>query len=92
MNPLTGTEKSYLDAIKQTARGPRPEALGLQRMTLDGREVAVIVQHVIAKDDATFVGFQPLAIVCDPETVERLRDFTGEAPITVNPRDVEGAG
>lgn len=92
MKPLTATEKSYLDTIKLTARGPRPEALSLQRMALDGREVAVIVQQVIDKDSARVVGYQPLAIVCDPETVERLIDYHGEPPISVDPRDVEGAG
>lgn len=92
MKPLTRTEKSHLDAIKQTARGPRPEALALHRMGLDGREVAVIVQQVIDRETARVVGYQPLAIVCDPETAERLVDVDGQPPISVDPRRVEGAG
>lgn len=92
MRPLTDTEKSYLDTIKQTARGPRPEALALRRASLDGREVAVIVQQVIDRGSARVVGYQPLAIVCDPEMVERLVDHRGDPPITVDPRGVEGAG
>lgn len=92
MRPLSASEKSYLDTIKQTARGPRPEALGLQRMTLDGREVAVLVQQVIDKETAELVGYQPLAIICDEATAERLRDHQGRSATFVDPREVEGAG
>ncbi len=91
MNPLTDTEKAYFDTIKSVSRSTRPADLGLNRMTLDGKEVAVVVQSVIDSETAEFVGYQPLAIICDDETAERLRDVEGNASTRVPPDGLEGA-
>lgn len=90
-NPLTPSEKAYFDTIKQVARSPRHEDLKLMRMTLDGRDVGVVVQRIIDGSTAVTRGFQPLAILCDTETVKRLRDPAGEAPESISPDGLEGA-
>lgn len=96
--PLTDTEKAYFDTIKQVTRSARPEDLSLRRMLLTDphvagppRDVAVVVQRIVSSDDASTVGWQPLAMLLDDETATRLRGVDGKAPDSVNPDDVEGA-
>lgn len=89
--PLTDTEKAYFDTIKQVAAGARPRDLALWRMTLDGRDVAVVMQRIINRHDATEAGWQPLAVLLDDDTIERLRTHTGDAFKLADASDVEGA-
>jgi len=91
LNPLTDTEKAYFDTIKQVAQSARPRDLALQRMELDGRDVAVIVQRVIDSETAAEVGWQPLAILIEHETADRLRDPEGRGPRKLDPSGLEGA-
>lgn len=98
--PLTDTEKAYFDTIKQVTRSARPEDLSLRRMMMvdserptitQPRAVAVIVQRVVSSDDATTVGYQPLAMLLDDDDAKRLRDIDGSAPESVNPEGLEGS-
>ena len=91
-NPLTPTEKAYFDTIKQVAKGVRPEDLTLMRMTLDGRDVAVIGQRVIDGRTAEDRGFMPLAMLLDTETIKRLIGPSGERGEVVDADEIEGAG
>lgn len=93
---LTDMEKAYYDTIKQVAQGARPDDLVLQRMafkTPDGvTPVAVISQKIIRAEDATFLGYQPLALLLGEEDVRNLVAPDGSEPEAVNPDEAEGAG
>ena len=92
MRPLTETERAYFDTIRQVATSARPEDLALARMTLDGKEVAVVIQRVVESATADEVGWMPLAILVDDDTAARLRDHTGAAPESHDATGLEGAG
>jgi hypothetical protein len=89
--PLSETEKAYFDTIRQVATSPRPEDIGLHRMTLDGRDVAVVAHRVLDSTTAVLVGYQPLAILIDDETAARLRDADGKPTRPHRPEGLEGA-
>lgn len=89
--PLTPDEKAYFDTIKQVATSARPRDLILMRLTLDGRDVAVVAQRLIDAETAEEVGFMPLALILDEETTKRLRDPSGKPPIAMRPDGLEGA-
>lgn len=88
---LTEWDMAVYDTIRAVASGTRPKDLQLWRMSLDGREVAVIVQRVIDSKTAEEVGFQPLAMVLDHETAKRLRSFDGATPSEISPEGLEGS-
>lgn len=91
MNALTDAEKAYYDTIRSVVSGARPRDLALMRMTLDGRDVAVIAQRVVRTADASTAGWQPLALIVDDEVAARLRSVSGDAPDEIAADGLEGA-
>lgn len=85
--PLSATEKAYFDTIRDKA--PVPTALELIRMTLDGRDVAVIMTAVYDAKTAKELGMMPLALVVDDDLAARLVSVYGEQPSLVDPSEVD---
>ena len=90
--PLTDREKAYFDSIKQVAQSTRPEDLHLWRMTLDGKDVAVVLQRLLNASDGTEAGYQALALIPSDRVLERLRTVEGYQGEAIDPHDVEGPG
>jgi hypothetical protein len=89
--PLTDAEKAYFDTLGQVASSPRPEALSLRRMVLDGEhDVAVAGQQVLRTETGEVAGWQPLALIVSDELVQRLSTVDGEAAAPHAPEGLEG--
>lgn len=85
--PLTPREKSYFDTIR--SKSPETGSLQLTRMTLDGKDVAVILTPVFNRFTSKEEGLMPLAIIPDDDTIGRLRGLDGEGGAVMSPYDLD---
>ncbi len=89
---LTEQEKAYFDTILQATfhkNADESHDLVLSRMTLGGKDVAVVMVKVwsnkVVNPDA--YDLLPLALVLNDETISRLRDTKDRAPFVADPAE-----
>lgn len=86
--PLTNLEKSYFDTIKDKSKG-WPHDLQLMRMTLDSKDVAVILTPVSNRFTGQPEGLMPLAMILNDTTIAMLREVDGQAGVNMSPFDLD---
>ncbi len=89
---LTEQEKAFFDTILQATFGKDADQshdLVLSRMTLGGKDVAVVMVKVWSNKvvNPDQYDLMPLALVLDDETTARLRDTKGRACFMADPTE-----